>query len=79
LNLKFGAFLRKRADKRIAPKTELFSCRYCVRFLEVGGQVIASKKLQVKVLASNRASLNPQPPVVPAVERFKTMTSISVV
>jgi hypothetical protein len=79
LNLKFWAFLRERADRRIAPKTELFSCRFCARFWEIGGQITAAKKLLVKRLASNRASRNPQPPVVPAVEKHKIVTSVFVV
>jgi hypothetical protein len=48
-------------------KTELFSCRFFARFLEIGGQITLRKNTLVKVLASNRASRTPQPPVVPAV------------
>jgi hypothetical protein len=45
--LKILGILRK-TSRIIAPKTELFSCRFCARFLEIGGQITASKKLLVK-------------------------------
>jgi translation elongation factor EF-Tu-like GTPase len=63
---KIWGILHKRAGGRIAPKMEFFSCRFSVRFLKTRGQITTSKIRLVKVLASNRASLRPQPLVVPA-------------
>jgi hypothetical protein len=73
LNLKFGAFLRKRAGRRIAPKTEVFSCRFCVRVLEIRGQITASKKLLVKVQRCWR-SLKPTDAGSTGILRPKTRT-----